>query len=147
MAALNSGKLSAYVTDFATDDVLGQPGVIAMPHLGASTPESEDNCACMAADEIKDYLENGNVTNSVNFPNVCMPKTGEVRYCILHKNAPNILQQILAMLGQKGANVENMENKSRKEFAYTIVDATNVSKEIREEIQEIAGVLRVRVIK
>lgn len=147
VAALNSGKLSAYVTDFATDDVLGQPGVIAMPHLGASTPESEDNCACMAADEIKDYLENGNVTNSVNFPNVCMPKTGEVRYCILHKNAPNILQQILAMLGQKGANVENMENKSRKEFAYTIVDATNVSKEIREEIQEIAGVLRVRVIK
>ena len=146
-AALNSGKLSAYVTDFATDDLLGQPGVIAMPHLGASTPESEDNCACMAADEIKDYLENGNVTNSVNFPNVCMPKTGEVRYCILHKNAPNILQQVLAMLGQKGANVENMENKSRKEFAYTIVDATNVSKEIREEIQGIGGVLRVRVIK
>ncbi|MEE0061260.1 MAG: 3-phosphoglycerate dehydrogenase, partial [Acutalibacteraceae bacterium] len=88
LAALESGKVSSYVTDFATDELLGVDGVIAMPHLGASTPESEDNCAKMAADEIKDYLENGNIINSVNFPAAKMARTGEVRYCVLHKNIP-----------------------------------------------------------
>ena len=121
--------------------------MIALPHLGASTPESEDNCARMAADEVKDYLENGNITNSVNFPSICMPKSGEVRYCILHKNAPNILKQALSLIGDLGANVENMENKSKKDNAYTIIDATNVTAEISKELASIYGVIRVRVIK
>lgn len=144
---LQSGKITAYVTDFATDEVLGVDGVIALPHLGASTPESEDNCARMAADEVKDYLENGNITNSVNFPSICMPRSGDVRYCILHKNAPNILKQALSLIGDLGANVENMENKSKKENAYTIIDATNVTAEISKELASIDGVIRVRVIK
>ncbi|MEE0930661.1 MAG: 3-phosphoglycerate dehydrogenase family protein, partial [Acutalibacteraceae bacterium] len=112
VTAIESGKVATYVTDFATDELLGVDGVIAMPHLGASTPESEDNCARMAADEVKDYLENGNITNSVNFPAAKMARTGDVRYCVLHKNIPAVLQSVLAFVSQQGANVENMENKS-----------------------------------
>lgn len=147
VTALESGKVSAYVTDFATDTVLGVDGVIAMPHLGASTPESEDNCAKMAADEVKDYLENGNITHSVNFPAVNMPRTGEVRYCILHKNTPSILEKILSNFSDAKANVENMENKSRKDYAYTIIDAVGATKDLTEQIKSIDGVIRVRVIK
>ncbi|MGN0551708.1 MAG: 3-phosphoglycerate dehydrogenase family protein [Acutalibacteraceae bacterium] len=144
--ALKDGKVSSYVTDFATDTVLCEPGVIALPHLGASTPESEENCAKMAADEIKDYLENGNIKNSVNFPAVSMPRTGDVRYCVLHKNTPNVLQKLLAIISESGANVENMENKSRKDNAYTIVDATNASKDLSDKLSQVSDVLRVRVI-
>ncbi|HHZ05363.1 MAG TPA: 3-phosphoglycerate dehydrogenase [Clostridiales bacterium] len=147
VTALEIGKVSAYVTDFATDTVLGVDGVIAMPHLGASTPESEDNCAKMAADEVKDYLENGNITHSVNFPAVNMPRTGEVRYCILHKNTPSILEKILSNFSNAKANVENMENKSRKDYAYTIIDAVGATKDLTEQIKSIDGVIRVRVIK
>ncbi|MGN0455309.1 MAG: 3-phosphoglycerate dehydrogenase family protein [Acutalibacteraceae bacterium] len=147
ITAIENGKIAAYVTDFATDDLLGVPGVIAMPHLGASTPESEENCAAMAADEVKDYLENGNITNSVNFPQVNMARSGEIRFCILHKNIPSILQQCLAVLSDKGANVENMENKSRKDYAYTVVDASGADEALSSEIAKIDGVVRVRVIK
>lgn len=147
LAAIERGKVSSYVTDFATDDLLGVDGVIAMPHLGASTPESEDNCAKMAADEIKDYLENGNITNSVNFPAAKMARTGEVRYCVLHKNIPAVLQSILSFVSEQGANVENMENKSRKDYAYTIIDVTGATKDLTANIKGVEGVIRVRVIK
>lgn len=145
--ALQDGKVSNYVTDFATDDVIGVDGIIVMPHLGASTPESEDNCAVMAAEEIKDYIENGNIVNSVNYPSVVMPRTGDVRFCILHKNTPKILTKILDVIGEKGANVENMENKSRKDYAYTVVDATGADIELATSIEKIDDVIRVRVIK
>ncbi len=147
LAGIESGKVSAYVTDFATDDLLGADGVIVMPHLGASTPESEDNCARMAADEIKDYLENGNITNSVNFPSAKMSRTGDVRYCVLHKNIPAVLQSVLSFVSEQGANVENMENKSRKDYAYTIIDVTGATSDLTESIKGVDGVIRVRVIK
>ncbi|MGN0558294.1 MAG: 3-phosphoglycerate dehydrogenase family protein [Acutalibacteraceae bacterium] len=146
LAGIKSGKISAYVTDFATDDILGEDGVIAMPHLGASTPESEDNCAVMAADEVKNYLENGNIVNSVNYPNASMARTGDVRYCILHKNAPKLLSKILEVIGTTGANVENMDNKSRGEYAYTLVDTTGADADAAA-IEAVEGVIRVRVIK
>lgn len=147
IAGIENGKIASYVTDFATDDLLGVPGVIAMPHLGASTPESEENCAAMAADEIKDYLVNGNITNSVNFPAVNMARSGEIRFCILHKNIPAVIQRCLSVLGDEGANVENMENKSRKDYAYTVVDASGATEAFADEIAEIEGVIKVRVIK
>lgn len=147
VAAIENGKVACYVTDFATDDLLDVDGVIAMPHLGASTPESEDNCAKMAADQIKDYLENGNIINSVNFPAAKMARTGDVRYCILHKNIPSVLQSILSFVSEQGANVENMENKSRKDYAYTIIDATGATKDLTASIKGVDGVIRVRVIK
>lgn len=147
LAAIESGKVSTYVTDFATDNLLGVDGVIAMPHLGASTPESEDNCARMAADEIKDYLENGNITHSVNFPAAKMARTGDVRYCVLHKNVPAVLQSVLSFVSQQGANVENMENKSRKDYAYTIIDVTGASADLTDSIKGVDGVICVRVIK
>lgn len=147
LAAIESGKVSTYVTDFATDNLLGVDGIIAMPHLGASTPESEDNCARMAADEIKDYLENGNITHSVNFPAAKMARTGDVRYCVLHKNVPAVLQSVLSFVSQQGANVENMENKSRKDYAYTIIDVTGASADLTDSIKGVDGVIRVRVIK
>ena len=147
LADIESGKVSTYVTDFATDNLLGVDGVIAMPHLGASTPESEDNCARMAADEIKDYLENGNITHSVNFPAAKMARTGDVRYCVLHKNVPAVLQSVLSFVSQQGANVENMENKSRKDYAYTIIDVTGASADLTDSIKGVDGVIRVRVIK
>ena len=140
-AALESGKLSAYVTDFATNDLLDVDGVVAIPHLGASTPESEDNCAIMAADEMKEYLENGNIKNSVNFPNVSMPRTGETRFCVFHQNAPKMISQLLEKIG---GNVENMENKSRGDYAYTIIDVTGAKEDAVSLMQSISGVIRVR---
>ena len=141
IAALGSGKMAAYVTDFATNDLLDVDGVVAIPHLGASTPESEDNCAVMAADEIKEYLENGNVKNSVNFPNITMPRTGETRFCVFHSNTPKIISQLLDIIG---GNVENMENKSRGDYAYTIIDVTGANTGAEAAIKAIDGVIRVR---
>lgn len=142
-AGIESGKIASYVTDFATQDLLEVDGVISIPHLGASTPESEDNCAVMAADEVKQYLELGNVKNSVNFPNVSMPKTGEVRYCVFHMNAPKIIAKLLEAIG---GNVENMENQSRGDYAYTIIDATGANADAADAIKAIDGIVRVRVI-
>ena len=147
LAGIESGKVASYVTDFATDDLLGVDGVTVMPHLGASTPESEDNCAKMAVSEIKDYLENGNITNSVNFPAIKMARSGEVRYCVLHKNVPSVLKSILSFVSGQGANVENMENKSRKDYSYTIIDVTGASADFTDSIKSVDGVIRVRVIK
>ena len=147
IVALSDGKVAAYVTDFPNDDLLGVDGVIAIPHLGASTPESEDNCAKMAADELIDYLENGNITNSVNLPNVSMPKAGEKRICIIHDNKPNIIAQLSSAVSPKNINIENMMNKSKKDYAYSILDVDgDATDEIKSEMEAIDGVIKVRVI-
>lgn len=145
--AVKSGKIANYTTDFATDDILDVKGIIVTPHLGASTPESEDNCAKMAADEIKDYLENGNITNSVILPNVCVPRTGAARVCVIHRNVPNILTTVTAALSETGNNIESLDSKSKKEYAYTILDTANsVDAAAVDKIAAIDGVIRVRVI-
>ncbi|MDD4699395.1 MAG: phosphoglycerate dehydrogenase [Oscillospiraceae bacterium] len=148
--ALDSGKIAAYVTDFATDDIIGAEGVIAIPHLGASTPESEDNCATMAADELIDYLENGNITNSVNMPNISMPKSGNARICVIHKNLPNILNSITGVVSKENINIENMLNKSKKDYAYTMLDIMETdSEKVRqmvENMESMENVIKVRVI-
>ena len=141
---LKSGKIASYVTDFATQDLIGVDGVVALPHLGASTPESEDNCAIMAADELKQYIEMGVIKNSVNFPSITLPKTGDVRFCVFHQNTPKIIAKLLEAIG---GNVENMENKSRGEVAYTIIDATGCNEGAEEIIKTIPGIIRWRAIK
>ncbi len=140
LKALENGKVSAYVTDFATDDILGVDGVIAMPHLGASTPESEDNCAVMAADEIKEYLENGNIINSVNFPAISAAKTGSVRYCVFSKEDEKLVPAVINAIG----TVAGVESKSRNGYTYTIVDTDNG--DAKAAVEAIDGVIRVRVI-
>ena len=145
--ALASGKVARYVVDFPTEEMLGVENVIAIPHLGASTPESEDNCAVMAADQMKDYLENGNIKNSVNYPDVQVPRSGDSRICVLHKNIPNMLAQISAVVSADGVNIEAMTNKSRKDFAYTILDIIGEAKEsFVKDICAIDGVIRVRAL-
>lgn len=140
--ALKSGKLAKYITDFAAPELIGQDGVIITPHIGASTPESEDNCAKMAADEIKDYLENGNIKNSVTLPAVSMPRGAGERVCIIHKNVPNMISSITSALA--GANIENMASQSKKDYAYTILDVTGgVS---ADALAAVDGVIKVRVI-
>lgn len=146
-AALESGKVAAYVTDFPSDDVLGVDGVIAIPHLGASTPESEDNCAGMAAKELIDYIENGNIVNSVNLPEITMPRSGENRVCVIHKNIPNMLTAITGIFAGDNINIENLLNKSRGDYAYTMLDIGAAETEaVAEKICSIDGVIRVRVI-
>ena len=147
IAALGSGKVARYVTDFPNNRILSAPNVVAIPHLGASTPESEDNCAIMAAKELRDFLENGNIRNSVNFPNVEMDRSGVQRLCIIHRNIPAMLANITLQLSQDGVNVENMTNKSRGEYAYTIVDAGAVVEQTAiNDIKKVPGIIRVRVI-
>ena len=146
-AALENGKVAAYVVDFPTDDVLGVKNVIAIPHLGASTPESEDNCAVMAAAEMIDYLENGNITNSVNFPSVSAPRSTDVRVCLLHKNIPNMLAQISTVFSSEGINIENMTNRSKKDYAYTMLDVTQQPSDVcLDKLRAIDGVIRIRKI-
>lgn len=148
LAALKSGRVAAYVTDFPDNEVANAPGVIALPHLGASTPESEDNCAIMAAHELQDYLDNGNITNSVNLPNVSMERSGVARICIIHRNVPNILAQITTIVSGVGMNVENLANKSRKDYAYTMLDVDNkVTDEVVRQLSAIDGVIRIRVMQ
>ena len=145
--ALANGKVAAYVTDFPSDEVIGVDGVIAIPHLGASTPESEENCAVMAADEIREYLENGNIVNSVNMPNVVVPRSTTVRVCIIHNNIPNMIAQISSAVSACNINIEKLNNQSRKDFAYTILDVEAIDDAAIEGIKAIDGVIRVRVIK
>ncbi len=146
-AALESGKVAAYVTDFPSDDILGVDGVIAIPHLGASTPESEDNCAGMAAKELIDYIENGNIVNSVNLPEITMPRSGENRVCVIHKNIPNMLTAITGIFAGDNINIENLLNKSRSDYAYTMLDIGEADiSAVAEKIGAIEGVIRVRVI-
>ncbi len=144
--ALESGKVSCYITDFPNAKSIEMKNCIAIPHLGASTSESEDNCAKMAATEIADYLLNGNITNSVNFPNASMPRGSETRICIIHKNIPQVISSISTAIGD--TNIENMLNQSKKDYAYSILDiAGDVSDDIISKIQLVDGVIRVRVIK
>ena len=146
-AALESGKVASYVTDFPTDDVLGVDGIIAIPHLGASTPESEENCATMAAKELVDYIENGNIVNSVNLPEVTMPRSGKHRVCVIHKNIPNILTQITGLIADDNVNIENLLNKSRGDYAYTMLDIDEADEaQLKGEIEAIDGIIRVRII-
>ena len=147
MAALESGKVARYVTDFPNNTITLAPNVVPIPHLGASTPESEDNCAIMAAQQLRDFLENGNINNSVNFPNVEMERSGVQRLCIIHRNIPAMLANITAQLSGDGVNVENMTNKSRGDFAYTLVDVgSQVEESVIDDIRAIDGIIRVRVI-
>ena len=145
--ALASGKVSRYVTDFATQELIGVPGAILIPHLGASTEESEDNCAVMAALQMDDYLQNGNIKNSVNFPAVSMARSGDTRLCVLHENIPGMLTGLTGAVANEGLNIENMTNKSRGNAAYTILDVTGeVPAAVAERLAALNGVLRVRVI-
>lgn len=147
MAALERGKVARYVTDFPNNTITLAPNVVPIPHLGASTPESEDNCAVMAAQQLRDFLENGNIKNSVNFPNVEMERSGVQRLCIIHRNIPAMLANITAQLSGDGVNVENMTNKSRGDFAYTLVDVgSQVEESVIDDIRAIDGIIRVRVI-
>ena len=146
-AALADGKVSAYVTDFPTEEVINTTGVVAIPHLGASTEESEDNCAVMAARQLDDYLKNGNIKNSVNYPNVEMPRSGAARICVLHQNVPSILTKITAAVADEGLNIENMTNKSKGENAYTVLDVSSTpSEDAIARISAVEGINRVRVI-
>ena len=148
--ALVSGKMAAYVTDFPTNETVKVPQIINMPHLGASTEEAEDNCAVMAVDQLKDYLENGNIRNSVNYPAIDMPKSGDVRVCVLHKNVPNIIAQISVVLSGRGLNIESMANKSRGDNACSLFDISAVSEDDKKAlvsaISAIKGINRVRII-
>lgn len=147
LAALENGKVAAYVVDFPSDEMLGVTNVIAIPHLGASTPESEDNCAVMAADELMDYLENGNITHSVNFPDMKIPRSGDTRICVLHKNVPNMLAQISAVVSGAGVNIASMTNKSRKDYAYTVLDIEGTVKDsVIRDILNIRDIIRVRAL-
>ena len=147
LAALDAGKVTAYVTDFPTNKLVANPHVIAMPHLGASTPESEQNCAVMAAEELRDYLENGNIKNSVNLPDVYLDRSGAQRLCVLHKNIPAMLASITALLSRDGVNVENLSNKSKGDYAYTLMDlGTKVEPAVLEDLKRLPNVIRVRVI-
>ena len=145
IAALNSGKVAAYATDFVEDDLIGVPGVLAFPHLGASTPESEDNCARMAAFELIDYLENGNIKNSVNLPNAEMARSAETRLCVIHKNIPNVINKITAQFTD--SNIAGFMNASKGDIAYTILDVdAAANNDVVETIKDIDGVIRVRVL-
>lgn len=142
--ALASGKVASYVTDFPTEDSINVKGIVAIPHLGASTEESEDNCAVMAAREIIDFLENGNIKNSVNYPNVQMPRTAEHRVVILHKNIPNMLSQITGALAAQNINIENLVNASKGDFACTIVETnTPMTDDMLLNIAAVDGIIRV----
>ncbi len=145
--ALDEKKVTVYVTDFPTDAQIGHAGVVALPHLGASTPESEDNCAEMAAEEIINYLENGNIVNSVNYPNITLPKSGAMRFCVLHKNVSGALSKISTIFSEAGINIENMINGSKKDFAYTILDLSEkTDSSFADKLTADPDVIKVRII-
>lgn len=145
LKAVKDGKIAKYVTDFATPDIIDQDNVIVIPHLGASTPESEDNCAGMAVKEIKDYLESGNIVNSVNFPIINEPRTTKYRICLIHKNVPNMLAQFATLLANQEINIENMVNKAKGDYAYTIIETNDVVG--LDEFNALENVIKVRVIE
>ena len=149
LAALESGKAAAYATDFPDDSMIGVEGIVTIPHLGASTPESEDNCAMMAVDQMKDYLENGNILNSVNMPSISMAREpGTRRICIIHKNVPNTIALFAATCGDAGINIENMQSKSRGEYAYTILDVSGeLSPAAVDTLRALEPIVKVRVIE
>ena len=146
--ALASGKVAAYATDFPDDSMIGVENIVAIPHLGASTPESEDNCAVMAVDQLKNYLENGNILNSVNLPNISMARdNGKTRLCLIHKNVPNTIAMFAAACGEAGINIENMQSKSRGEYAYTILDVSGeVTPAAADTLRALDPIVKVRVL-
>lgn len=149
VSALNDRKIYKYVTDFPTDEIQNNPNAICIPHLGASTPESEENCARMAVSQLIDFLENGNIKNSVNFPTCCLERKKDLeRITVINKNIPNMINSLTGVLAKNNINISEMVNKSRNDYAYNIIDIKGtVSKEILDEIREIEGILKVRLIK
>lgn len=147
IAALGSGKLGRYITDFPTAKLIGVKNAVCVPHLGASTPEAEDNCALMAAKQLTDYINNGNIVNSVNYPALSGPKTGVSRICIHHKNVANMIARFTAAVSDAGINIDSMADKSKGDYAYSIIDVDGKADEkLVKAIEEIEGVIRVRVI-
>ena len=147
--ALEAGKVKKYVTDFANPTVAGAKNTLVTPHLGASTAESEDNCACMAVKELRDYLENGNIHNSVNYPNCDMGVcTSAMRVAIIHRNIPNMLAKFTSAFGELGINIERLTNVTRGEYGYVMVDLSHMADDAEiEKLRAIEGVLKVRVMK
>ena len=147
LEALENGRVSGYMTDFPTEAILGKPGIVCTPHLGASTPESETNCAVMAANELSDYLKNGNITHSVNLPDVSQPRVGGKRICTIHRNEPGAISAITGILTAANLNIENMVNKGRKNVAYTMLDVTgNVDAGLTAQLSGIDAAIRVRIL-
>ncbi len=147
LSATRSGRVACYVCDFPSAALIGQPGVVTLPHLGASTPESEENCAVMAAEELKDYLLNGNIRNSVNLPDVELPRVGGSRVCVLHRNIPGMLSGITGAVSDASLNIENLVNKGRGEIAYTMLDVSgSVGGAVVNRLKGLAGSIRVRII-
>ena len=147
LAALENGKAAQYFCDFPSEELLGVKGVYCTPHLGASTPESETNCAVMAAAELSDYLKNGNISHSVNLPDVSQPRAGGRRVCVIHKNEPGVISAITGVLTSASLNIENMVNKSRKDVAYTMIDVTgNLDPALSGKLAAAGSVIRVRIL-
>ena len=147
LAAIESGQVARYVTDFPNAKLVGRKNVVCFPHLGATTPEAEEKCAVMAAREIVDYLRNGNIRNSVNLPNATLDRLGKSRLCLIHRNQPGMLNRFLKIIAAGNVNVEHMLNKARGEIAYTIFDTTErLDKTAAEEMRAIPGVTRVRLL-
>ncbi|MEG1942386.1 MAG: NAD(P)-dependent oxidoreductase, partial [Angelakisella sp.] len=149
LAAIEERQVRCYVTDFPNAELLGHNGVLAIPHLGASTPESEDNCAIMAAQQLVDFLENGNIKNSVNFPEVSAPRTAGTRVCVMHKNIPAMIAGISNAFSAAGINIETLTNKSKKDLAYTMADIVDgdITEAVVASIAAIEGVIRVGVYR
>ncbi len=145
--AMDNGKIACYVTDFPSEETLALTNCINIPHLGASTPESEDNCAVMAADELSDFLRYGNIKNSVNFPNCELPVDSKYRVTVAHKNVPTMLSNFSAVFADENINIVNMLNKSKKDYAYTMVDVDSVPSDLAERLSAIDGVCKVRIIE
>jgi D-3-phosphoglycerate dehydrogenase len=147
LEALKTGKVERYVTDFPCDELIGVDNVICIPHLGASTPEAEDNCAAAAARELVDYIENGNITNSVNYPSCVMTRSGQSRICIFHLNIKEMINKITKIISGNNHNISNFVDKSQGEYAYSILDIDDVVDEkLKKSLEEIEGVIRVRII-
>ncbi len=148
LEGLEERQIRCYFTDFPDDSLLGHPGIMAFPHLGATTPESEENCAHMAAAQLVDYLENGNIRNSVNLPAVSMPRSGENRVAVIHRNIPAMITQVTNAFASAGINIENLTNKSRGDYAYTLVDANgSLGQEALDSIRAINGIIRVTLYR
>ncbi len=145
--SVNSGKVGRYITDFPSEELIGVENVITIPHLGASTPEAEDNCAIMASKQLKDYIENGNIVNSVNYPTCSSPRNSAIRICILHLNQRNMIAQFTTILADKHINIDNFINSSKGDFAYSIIDIPTIDEETINKLQSIEGIIRFRIIK
>lgn len=146
LSAVESGKMWRYITDFPANEIIGVENIICIPHLGASTPEAEDNCAVMAAKEIKDYIENGNIVNSVNYPSCSAPKNSNIRLAILHLNQQNMIAQFTTALADKNINIDNFVNSSKGNYAYSLIDIPEIDDETFKTLSSIDGVIKIRKI-